>query len=66
MDQNSPEWHEWRRKGIGSSDAPAVMKVSPWMTPYMLWEIKRGVAQEEPKSLFILDKGHGIVTGKLS
>lgn len=37
------DWHEWRRQGIGASDAPAIMGVSPWTTPYQLWEIKTGL-----------------------
>lgn len=30
----------WRRNGIGSSDAAVVMGVSPWRTPYQLWQEK--------------------------
>ncbi len=37
---NHQEWLEWRRNGIGSSDAPIIMGVSPWKTPYQLWEEK--------------------------
>jgi putative phage-type endonuclease len=33
-------WHEWRRQGIGGSDAPVVMGVSPWTTPHQLWQEK--------------------------
>lgn len=33
-------WLEWRRNGVGGSDAPAIMKVSPWSTPYQKWEEK--------------------------
>lgn len=32
------EWLRWRK--IGSSDAAAIMGVSPWTTPYQLWEQK--------------------------
>lgn len=47
MIQNQ-EWLEWRLNGIGGSDAPIVMQVSPWSTPYKLWEQKtRRVGQEE-------------------
>lgn len=35
---------DFRRKGIGSSDASAVMGASPWCTPYQLWEQKTGRA----------------------
>jgi len=38
--QNSTDWHDWRRGGLGSSDAPVVMGNSPWMTPRKLWSIK--------------------------
>jgi putative phage-type endonuclease len=33
-----------RRGFLGSSDAPVIMKVSPWRTPYQLWEEKTGRA----------------------
>jgi len=41
-EQGSTEWLEWRNKGIGSSDAPIVMGISPWKTPFQLWEEKTG------------------------
>ena len=34
------EWLNWRRGGIGSSDAAVIMNVSPWRTPRQLWEEK--------------------------
>lgn len=37
MDQ---KWLNWRRQGIGSSDAPVIMQVSPWKTPHQLWQEK--------------------------
>lgn len=37
---NNEEWHQWRRGGIGSSDAAVIMGVSPWRTPKQLWEEK--------------------------
>lgn len=42
MDQRTKEWLDWRRGGLGSSDIPIVMGVSPWKTPYQLWEDKTG------------------------
>lgn len=33
-------WLEWRRHGIGASDAPIIMGVSPWKTIDQLWEEK--------------------------
>ena len=34
------QWLDWRRQGIGASDAPAIMEVSPWSTPFQIWESK--------------------------
>lgn len=31
------EWLEWRRRGIGSSDAPAVAGLDPYQTPMGVW-----------------------------
>lgn len=36
----SNEWHEWRRNGIGASDSPVVMGVSPYRTRFQLWDEK--------------------------
>lgn len=60
MEQNSKEWYEWRKKGIGSSDAPVVMGVSPYLTRYQLWEDKCNINSHRPKSQFILEKGHEV------
>ncbi|MFO7745441.1 MAG: YqaJ viral recombinase family protein [Psychroflexus sp.] len=46
MEQGSKEWHDLRRSKIGASDAPVIMGVSPWKTPYQLWEEKLGMGQE--------------------
>lgn len=40
--QGSPEWLAFRKKHIGSSDAPVIMGVSPWKTPFQLWQEKTG------------------------
>ena len=42
MEQGSNSWLEWRKAGLGASDAPVVMGVSPWSTPHKLWEQKTG------------------------
>lgn len=44
MIQRGPEWAAWRAGGLGGSDAPAVMGVSPYMTPRQLWLQKTGQA----------------------
>lgn len=35
--QGTPEWLEYRRTRIGASDAPVIMGLSPYATPYELW-----------------------------
>lgn len=37
MEQKSKEWLKWRREGIGSSEAAAIMDVCPYNTKYMIW-----------------------------
>ena len=43
--QQSNEWLELRKNKIGASDAPVIMHVSPWKTPYQLWEEKLGLKE---------------------
>lgn len=45
MDQKS--WLEWRRQGIGASDAPVIMGVSPWKTIEELLDEKVNVKDKE-------------------
>lgn len=40
--QRSPEWLLWRQGGISASDAPAIMGVSDYTTPWRLWGEKKG------------------------
>lgn len=35
------EWHEWRRHGIGGSDAPVIKRESPFATPLELYLRKK-------------------------
>ena len=37
---NTPEWEAMRKDKIGASDAPIIMGVSPFDTPYSLWQKK--------------------------
>jgi len=60
MEQNSENWHGWRQKGLGSSDAPVIMGVSPYKTPFQLWEentMPVGYKKEKGND-FIQKKGH--------
>lgn len=38
----SPEWHEARSRGLGGSEIAAVVGLSPWESPYALWQRKAG------------------------
>jgi putative phage-type endonuclease len=37
LEQRSKEWFDFRKKHIGASEAPIIMKESPWKTPRQLW-----------------------------
>lgn len=46
---NTPEWLEFRKSGIGGSDAAAICGVSPFKTNVEVWEEKMGL--REPADL---------------
>jgi len=48
MQQNTPDWLEWRKTKIGASDAVTIMGVSPWSTPYDLWLEKLDLSEPKP------------------
>lgn len=50
IQQQTPEWLEMRREKIGASDAPVIMGVSPWKSPYELWVEKMGLAETTYRS----------------
>lgn len=56
-EQGSPEWHDFRKKGLGSSDAAAALGVSPWKTPYQLWSEKTSEVDQENKPNSAMKKG---------
>lgn len=47
LKQGSAEWLAHRQQYRNASETPAVMGVSPWMTPYQLWELRTGRQQQE-------------------
>src|SRR3990172_7017919 len=57
MKQNTPAWLEWKNQGLGSSDAPIIMGVSPWMTALQLWEIKTGKFKPSQESNWAMERG---------
>ena len=72
LDQNTPKWLDWRRLGIGASDAPAICGVCPYRSPYDVYLekldlslqtenewMKRGKNyEEEARIVFNTDKNH--------
>jgi putative phage-type endonuclease len=45
--QGSAEWYAHRKRYRNASETPAVLGVSPWCTPYQLWQQKLGLTQPE-------------------
>jgi putative phage-type endonuclease len=43
VQSNRHDWLEWRREGIGGSDAAAVVGLSPFGNPWTVWADKRGL-----------------------
>jgi len=48
FEQNTAAWLSWRREGIGASDAPVVMGLSPWQKDSELLLLKTGQKTERP------------------
>lgn len=42
-DVDYADWIEWRRKGIGGSDAAGIAGISPWASPMSVWLSKVGL-----------------------
>lgn len=45
-EQGSKAWHDWRNSGIGASDVPALLGLSPYKTIYTLWLEKTGQKEQ--------------------
>jgi putative phage-type endonuclease len=45
--QGTDQWHQHRLLYRNASETAAVMGVSPWVSPYQLWEIKTGRRTQE-------------------
>lgn len=55
---DSPEWHEARRAGIGSSDIPILLGLSEeWGSRYKLWYEKAGLLEPEFKESEVMKMG---------
>jgi putative phage-type endonuclease len=55
--QSGTSWTDWRRKGLGSSDAPVIMGVSPFSTRYHLFLVKKGKRRSEAISNQAIELG---------
>ncbi len=54
LEQNSDAWLQWRHTGLGSSDAPSILGVSPWKDRKDLWEEK----------VYNFHRGKTVLTGR--
>jgi len=53
LKQNTDSWLEFRESHIGASDAPVIMGVSPWKTPYQLWMEKIGNGKKQKETIYM-------------
>lgn len=51
------EWLAARRQGIGASEAPAVLGVSPYQTPLQLYAEKLGLVEPDPRASEAIEWG---------
>lgn len=59
--QREHDWLQERLKGIGGADAAAVMHLSPWTSPYALWQVKTGAKKPEDISgKWVVQRGHAL------
>ena len=56
IEQNTPEWLEWRRAGIGCSDVAAICGVDPWRSPLDVYNDKKGLSK--PRTSSAMQRGH--------
>lgn len=54
LKQGTDSWLEWRKKIITSTDAAALLGVSPYSTPYNTWRKKLGLIKENPPNAAML------------
>ena len=45
--QGTPAWHAHRAASRNASETPVVLGVSPWQTPYQLWQLRTGRREAE-------------------
>jgi len=47
IEQNTPEWHDFRSQGLGSSEMGSLMGLNKYQSMRKLWEIKSGLKPDE-------------------
>ena len=59
LEQGTDEWKEWRRGGIGGSDAGVILGTSPYRTPLDVYNDKLGKpGKEDTSKEWIFKRGH--------
>ena len=53
LEQNSPEWHARRERGIGASEIPTIMGENPYGSARAWWEIRTGRRQKQFDNAFM-------------
>lgn len=48
LKHNTSEWLSFRTKGIGGSDAAAILGINPWKSNLELWQEKTGIVEPKP------------------
>ena len=51
------DWLTWRRGGLGGSDLPAVLGISPWSSPFAVWVDKVGLLPAEDDETDFMEFG---------
>lgn len=59
IEQNTPQWLEFRKPRIGASEAPIIMGISPFTTRYRLWQEKLELVSR-PKMNSRQERGHDL------
>jgi putative phage-type endonuclease len=57
IDQRTNEWMNWRALGIGGSDVPSVLGISPYKTAHKLWLEKTGQVQADTTENWAMKRG---------
>lgn len=56
LQQGTPEWHDFRGKGIGASEIASIMNISPWTSAEKLFRSKIG-EEEKTSDNFAMKRG---------